>query len=582
MAGGKETPRQKMIGMMYLVLTALLALNVSKSILDAFVAIEENIQKANIVQADRGSGFFKDVEEELTATKGADQKAKKEKLNYVLSRMQAIDKETEKMIESIDKLKMDILKEAGEQITTFKDKDHLTIMWKKRDGIMPARMNLSAVQGMDKYDEPMRIMGVADNIKKPTGKGLQLWNDFNDYRAAIVKLTAEYEMPGSGKKFSIDTKPINEFKSNADLQKQVTAMVDGSKANLKEDRQVLIDLYMMLTKLEKNEVHDEKGVHWIGMTFDHAPLVAGIAALSSMQQDILSARALALANYKSKVSTGEFSFNKIEPLAYGPGVVNRGDEVQIKVMMAAYDSDNQPTVTVDGMPDAKVEIGGGQGVVKLNASGGSMKITGTVAIKNKSGVPKSGKWEQEIIVMEPSGSIELTDLNVLYRGYDNKVEATASGYPETLLTGSNASVSRSGKGYIVRPGNGKQAFLTVSGKDKEGKTFQLKRGEYRVSNLPDPVLFWGSAKSGGKGSRTSRLLQAKYPPEIPLNANFTIVSWTCFAPGLRGAPPTGPGGNIAAAGALINAVPPGTGVSFNCTVRGPDGVARQIGGSWSL
>ncbi|MEN9699987.1 MAG: hypothetical protein RLZZ301_1185, partial [Bacteroidota bacterium] len=43
MAGGKETPRQKMIGMMYLVLTALLALNVSKQILDAFVAIEDNI-----------------------------------------------------------------------------------------------------------------------------------------------------------------------------------------------------------------------------------------------------------------------------------------------------------------------------------------------------------------------------------------------------------------------------------------------------------------------------------------------------------------------------------------------------------
>lgn len=33
MAGGKETPRQKMIGMMYLVLTALLALNVSKQVL---------------------------------------------------------------------------------------------------------------------------------------------------------------------------------------------------------------------------------------------------------------------------------------------------------------------------------------------------------------------------------------------------------------------------------------------------------------------------------------------------------------------------------------------------------------------
>ena len=45
MAGGKETPRQKMIGMMYLVLTALLALNVSKSVLDAFVVVDKGLNK---------------------------------------------------------------------------------------------------------------------------------------------------------------------------------------------------------------------------------------------------------------------------------------------------------------------------------------------------------------------------------------------------------------------------------------------------------------------------------------------------------------------------------------------------------
>ena len=39
MAGGKETPRQKMIGMMYLVLTALLALNVSNAVLEKFAII---------------------------------------------------------------------------------------------------------------------------------------------------------------------------------------------------------------------------------------------------------------------------------------------------------------------------------------------------------------------------------------------------------------------------------------------------------------------------------------------------------------------------------------------------------------
>ena len=44
MSGGKETPRQKMIGMMYLVLTALLALNVSADILNAFATVNDGLE----------------------------------------------------------------------------------------------------------------------------------------------------------------------------------------------------------------------------------------------------------------------------------------------------------------------------------------------------------------------------------------------------------------------------------------------------------------------------------------------------------------------------------------------------------
>ncbi|MGE5382785.1 MAG: gliding motility protein GldM [Omnitrophica WOR_2 bacterium] len=47
MAGYKETPRQKMIAMMYLVLTALLALNVSVEIIEAFVVVNNSIEGTN-------------------------------------------------------------------------------------------------------------------------------------------------------------------------------------------------------------------------------------------------------------------------------------------------------------------------------------------------------------------------------------------------------------------------------------------------------------------------------------------------------------------------------------------------------
>jgi hypothetical protein len=44
MAGGKETPRQKLVGMMYLVLLALLAMNVSGDILNKFVQLNKSLE----------------------------------------------------------------------------------------------------------------------------------------------------------------------------------------------------------------------------------------------------------------------------------------------------------------------------------------------------------------------------------------------------------------------------------------------------------------------------------------------------------------------------------------------------------
>ena len=47
MVGLQETPRQKMIAMMYLVLTALLALNVSVEIIQAFVSVNNSMENTN-------------------------------------------------------------------------------------------------------------------------------------------------------------------------------------------------------------------------------------------------------------------------------------------------------------------------------------------------------------------------------------------------------------------------------------------------------------------------------------------------------------------------------------------------------
>jgi gliding motility-associated protein GldM len=58
MASAKDTPRQKMIGMMYLVLTALLALNVTKDILDAFVIVDKGLEKSNMNFTERNEQLY--------------------------------------------------------------------------------------------------------------------------------------------------------------------------------------------------------------------------------------------------------------------------------------------------------------------------------------------------------------------------------------------------------------------------------------------------------------------------------------------------------------------------------------------
>ena len=50
-----ETPRQKMIGMMYLVLTAMLALNVSAAILNGYIAVDDSLH-ATISATEESNG----------------------------------------------------------------------------------------------------------------------------------------------------------------------------------------------------------------------------------------------------------------------------------------------------------------------------------------------------------------------------------------------------------------------------------------------------------------------------------------------------------------------------------------------
>ena len=118
-----ETPRQKMIGMMYLVLTAMLALNVSADVLDAFTKVQQGLTSTIANFTKKNADLYNDIEMayNLNQTKVA---AVREKTNE-------IRKSTQELVDYIEQLKykMVVLADGEEDadVMNIKAKDNLDI-----------------------------------------------------------------------------------------------------------------------------------------------------------------------------------------------------------------------------------------------------------------------------------------------------------------------------------------------------------------------------------------------------------------------------------------------------------------------
>ena len=127
-------PRQKMINMMYLVLTALLALNVSSEILNAFKTVNNSLEETNRVVGQSTSDILTSLEEKKKDPGTA------EKATIWYQKAQQAQVYSKSMYEFIDALKKKIADGAKYDPTSNKDKgiDNLDVttrvMVEKGDG----------------------------------------------------------------------------------------------------------------------------------------------------------------------------------------------------------------------------------------------------------------------------------------------------------------------------------------------------------------------------------------------------------------------------------------------------------------
>ncbi len=116
-----KEPRQKMINIMYLVLTALLALNVSSEILNAFKTIDQSLTNANVIIQKKNQDIYKSLEAKLKDPKTTDKAA------IWAPKAKKVKAMSDEMYAYIESLKQNLKEEAGlkikDGIETFKEDD---------------------------------------------------------------------------------------------------------------------------------------------------------------------------------------------------------------------------------------------------------------------------------------------------------------------------------------------------------------------------------------------------------------------------------------------------------------------------
>ena len=167
MAGGKLSPRQKMINLMYLIFIAMLAMQMDKKVLSSFGFMKEKIEDANVASSTNIDNILSSLN-----TKATDQPDKFANLN---KKAQEINKLSEDLFVYMSALKDSILSDTDEEDLTnyeaMSGGDRLDELFFKGEGLTTQgeafverinsyRENLLSILGTDANPDLIR------NIKK--------------------------------------------------------------------------------------------------------------------------------------------------------------------------------------------------------------------------------------------------------------------------------------------------------------------------------------------------------------------------------------------------------------------------------
>ncbi|MGB2171395.1 MAG: gliding motility protein GldM [Flavobacteriaceae bacterium] len=423
MAGAKETPRNKLIALMYLVFITMLALNVSKEVLDGFGQMFKKIQNAN-ERVNQGNAIYynklevnaEEKEGKWIGNNNTAKEIRKESEEFYLKIQEIKDQITEKQRIDDPELNEYSRMDKGEELDLiFFDANGLSQEGQAFiDMINTYKMHVIQVFG-SKFPayiglvEDRFFTGDMDgNVENSDGQS-QSWLSWNFEGFPLVSSLAKLTMMQN------DIRLTESDVLNALMGKE-----------LEVESKVNEDNYITLLKTEK-------GAYYQGEVFDGSVVLGRKGGAQNPNSVDL------------KIDGRKLTDKEYEKIPGG-----------IKLNVSA------------GRP-------------------GDHRIEGDLVFLNAGVESRIPVNQSFAVISKPNAAVISADkMNVVYRGVDNPMTISIPGIPDDKIRASAPGLKRKrGSKFIMNPGKGREITITANGKLPDGQSVSTKT-KFRIKDLPRP------------------------------------------------------------------------------------------------
>lgn len=466
MAGGNLSPRQKMINMMYLVLTALLAMNVSAEILEAFASLRASLKASADTFSDKNLDTKKGIIAKINEEVGQGNK-KNEKY---LAVMDVIEKKTNETVAYLDGL-IKKLEEIGE-------KD-------------PVTGDIAQKKETEKnYQLWMGAGGDGANGGRGQGEAIKLRETLNGYAAWATKLIEDND----------SSKKVREEFSFPPIA-----------LDPKDDKNVP----------ESNEMKHQK---WEYYTFHSKPVIADLAMMEKFKLDIQEIHSEVLTYVKTKLGAVTFKIDSLIAVdAPMSRVVAAGMKFETKLFVAMSSKEIKPEFIGSGIT---TDPGGNSATMTFTAPGGFAKgqtekeagYHAVIKVPKTDGSFQELKVEGKYTIRKPEVVITSASVQNLYANCGNtiNVDVPALGEfynPKFAATSATVLPNTGDKRKVTIVPTGKTCVLSVSSLTN-GQNIKIDDITYKVIRPPRPTI---DLMVNGKLFNGATPIPAKAPCKVVVN-----------------------------------------------------------------